>query len=175
MGVWAPPPIHNSLQFVELIELVRMTKHGRVAALDPAHKTVPYSCRSPDSVFANIYFNANSYSSRSCLGLELQKFCKHLAAGFIFMAAGRAAAVFIKAEHRPGFHKRWSADPQPVPIGGTYFTICSLQPEVPSCRSCSSAALISCSPSRTSTLATYFNIWTIVHNYTHQKPSKEGL
>ena len=75
-----------------------MTKHGgagRVAALDPAHKTVPYSRRSPDSVFANIYFNANSYSSRSCLGLELQKFCKHLAAGFIFMAAGRAAAVFI--------------------------------------------------------------------------------
>ena len=84
-------------------------------------------------------------------------------------------AVSTKAEHRPGFHKRWSADPQPVPIGGTYFTICSLQPEVPSCRSCSSAALISCSPSRTSTLATYFNIWTIVHNYTHQKPSKEGL
>ena len=83
--------------------------------------------------------------------------------------------LIIKAEHRPGFHKRWSADPQPVPIGGTYFTICSLQPEVPSCRSCSSAALISCSPSRTSTLATYFNIWTIVHNYTHQKPSKEGL
>ena len=59
------------------------------------HKTVPYSRRSPDSVFANIYFNANSYSSRSCLGLELQKFSKHLAAGFIFMAAGRAAAVFI--------------------------------------------------------------------------------
>ena len=81
----------------------------------------------------------------------------------------------IKAEHRPGFHKRWSADPQPVPIGGTYFTICSLQPEVPSCRSCSSAALISCSPSRTSALATYFNVWITLDNYTHQKMSKEGL
>ena len=35
----------------------------------------------------------------------------------------------------------------------------SLQPKVTSCRSCSNAALISCSPSRTSALATYFNIW----------------
>ena len=98
------PPycLSSIIKFVELIELMRMTRHGLAGGglggslLWTRHtQNSPYSRRSPDSVFANIYFNANSYSSRSCLGLELQKFSKHLAAGFIFMAAGRAAAVFI--------------------------------------------------------------------------------
>ena len=80
-----------------------------------------------------------------------------------------------KAGHRPGFHKRWSANPQPVPIGLNTFSYLAQTP------SSGAGAGRSLLPYETLSGANYPGLRLLrvparpQPNYTHQKTSKEGL